>query len=211
MDFSQPRGSTISHAFADVAGSISLLSLYGLSRMSYFKLIHKKGSDPIPPAPDSIRREVVQSASVVRRTPHSNSFRPKSALPSVQDRGRKAKTVQANGSRYEHARRRKYSSQLRLVSDSDSQESTSGSELPIKRNKVVREDRRPKRHGLRSESAFSEGDTNIFPMVHAGDIASLEKLPRYTHAFPQDAGRFKIKLQYPSASQQEMYGCSSFY
>ncbi|KAI4192521.1 MAG: hypothetical protein LQ346_004263 [Caloplaca aetnensis] len=42
-------------------------------------------------------------------------------------------------------------------------------------------------------------------MVHAGDIASLEKLPRYTHAFPQDAGRFKIKLQYPSASQQEIY------
>lgn len=179
--------------------------------MNYFKLIHKKGSNPIPPAPDSIRREVVQSASVVRRTPHSNTLRPKPALPSIQDKGRKAERAQTNGSRSEHARRRKQSSQPRLVSDSDSQGSNSGSELPTKRKKVAHKDRRPKRHGLRSETAFFEGDIGIFPMVHAGDIASLDKLPRYTSAFSQNAERFAIKLQYPSASQQEMYGRSSFF
>ncbi|KAL8930580.1 MAG: hypothetical protein Q9208_000450 [Pyrenodesmia sp. 3 TL-2023] len=159
--------------------------------MNYFNLIHKKGTNPIPPAPDSIRREVVQSASVVRRSPHSKNTRLKHALPSTQDKGRKTERAQTTGSRSEHARRRKQSSQPRLVSDSDSPGSNSGSELPTKRKKLSHKDRRPKRHGLRRERAFSEGDIGIFPMVHAGDIASLDKLPSFELVEPVQSDDFK--------------------
>lgn len=91
------------------------------------------------------------------------------------------------------------------MSDSDSQESDSGFEVPAKRTKLTPDTRISQRRELRCKIAFSEDDDGVFPMVHAADIASLNKLPKYRLSFPENPEYHTITLQYPSASQQEKF------
>lgn len=58
---------------------------------------------------------------------------------------------------------------------------------------------------VRSVKAFSEEGSKSFPMVHAADIASLQKT-KYKRAFGEAGKPAHILLQYPSASQKERYG-----
>lgn len=173
--------------------------------MSFFKIIQKKGSNPIPPAPDSVRKELVHGVPALRRVSNPDNARSRSTLPSIQPGVRESRKAQANASLHVHARRRKRSSQPRLLSDSDSPDSVTGLELRAKRTKLSYEDKRPQRHDLRSQTAFLEEDDGVFPMVHAAHIASLEKPPKYRPAFSRHGDCSTVTLQYPSASQQETY------
>ncbi|KAI4132680.1 MAG: hypothetical protein LQ338_000620 [Usnochroma carphineum] len=159
--------------------------------MSFFKIIQKKGSNPIPPAPDSVRKELVHGVPALRRVSNPDNARSRSTLPSIQPGVRESRKAQANASLHVHARRRKRSSQPRLLSDSDSPDSVTGLELRAKRTKLSYEDKRPQRHDLRSQTAFLEEDDGVFPMVHAAHIASLEKPPKFTLAEPVQSDDFK--------------------
>lgn len=173
--------------------------------MSFFNLIQKKGSKPIPPAPDSIRKEIV---SATKRTSSPNFPQPKPTPTRSLAGSRKASKDRKSVSLSRNSQRRKPSAQTRLVSDSDSQESDNGSEVPAKRTKLTPDTRNTQRRQLRCKIAFSEEDDGVFPMVHAADIASLDKLPKYRLSFPENADCHTTSLQYPSASQQEKYSSS---
>ncbi|KAL8739156.1 MAG: hypothetical protein Q9181_000185 [Wetmoreana brouardii] len=173
--------------------------------MSYFNLIQKKGSKPIPPAPNSIRKETVYSVPTVKSSSTPSTFRPKPALPKAKAGAPKAGRLRTNGSLQKSARRRKQSPQTRLLSDSDSGESDTATETPRKRVKVVNETWPSVKRQLLCSVAFSDDDCGKFAMVHAADIASLDKTSKYRHAFPQELGNHVVKLQYPSASQQETF------
>ena len=174
--------------------------------MSFFNLIQKKGSKPIPPAPESISKEKIYGAPTAKRTLNADVSRPKRTLPSTIAGGRKANKVRTNGSLSRNSHKSKQSTPTRLVSDSDSQESDAGSEVQAKRARLTPDNRTVQRRAVRCQIAFSEDDDGIFPTVHAADIASLEKPPKYRLAFPQNDDIYSITLQYPSASQQERYG-----
>lgn len=174
--------------------------------MSFFSIIQKKGSKPIPPAPDSIRKEITYSAPSRNRTSNAIHSQPKSIQPRSITGSQKVTKVRTSGFWSKNSPRRKPPTQNRLVSDSDTQESDTGSAVPAKRAKVTHDSRTSKKRELRCKIAFSEDDDGVFPMVHAANIASLDKPPRYRLAFPQNADYHAITLQYPSASQQEKYG-----
>ncbi|KAL8825419.1 MAG: hypothetical protein Q9170_007799 [Blastenia crenularia] len=170
--------------------------------MSFFNTIQKKGSKPIPPTPDSIRRDIVQGAQPVKRTLNARhlQFKPKPPRPTAR-----SQKIRTKGHSRKNPQRRKPSTHIRLVSDSESQESDTGSEVQTKRTKTTHQSQSSRRRELRCKIAFSEEDDGIFTMIHAVDIASLDKPPKYRPAFLQDAERYAVALQYPSASQQEKY------
>ncbi|KAL8785504.1 MAG: hypothetical protein Q9213_003330 [Squamulea squamosa] len=172
--------------------------------MSFFSLIQKKGSKPIPPAPNSIRKEVVHS-STNRKTAFLNNSHPSPVLPASRRKGQIANKDRAKTTVEQHLRKRKQPQQSRLVSDSESEESNISTEVPKKRLRLNNGARTSMKRQLRSVTAFSEGEDGIFPMVHASDIAALDKPTKYRHAFPQHFGSEAIQLQYPSASQQETF------
>lgn len=176
---------------------------YYLLSMSFFSLIQKKGSKPIPPAPNSIRKEIVHSSSNAKKASFLNIARPNPAIPGSRRKGQKATKDRNRPTTSDHVRKRKKSQQTRLVSDSDSGESDTPAEAPKKRTKVINGARKSMKRQLRSVTAFSEDDHGIFPMVHASDIAALDKPTKYRLAFPQQGDQQAVQLQYPSASQQE--------
>ncbi|KAL9599749.1 MAG: hypothetical protein Q9219_003632 [cf. Caloplaca sp. 3 TL-2023] len=173
--------------------------------MSFFSLIQKKGSKPIPPAPDSIRKEIVHNTATVRQSVNTRPPNFKSSTPPSRPGSRLSTKTTTNGSRSKNPQKRKPSAQARLLSDSDSQDSDTGSEVPQKRAKPTPEPRSFGGRQFRSNVAFSEDDSGIFPMVHAVDIACLNKPPKYKLAFSQNAECCDVSLQYPSASQQERF------
>ncbi|KAI4087302.1 MAG: hypothetical protein LQ344_006886 [Seirophora lacunosa] len=111
--------------------------------MSLFNFIQKRGSKPIPPAPGSIRREIIQNPSARARASHSITPNSKSPSPSIQDRVRKVGEAQTNG-----VRKRKRPSQTRLISDSDGSNSDASSDLRVTRQRVDHEDKRPRSRNL---------------------------------------------------------------
>ncbi|KAL8706870.1 MAG: hypothetical protein Q9201_000139 [Fulgogasparrea decipioides] len=173
--------------------------------MSFFSLIQKKGSKPIPPAPNSIRKEIVYGVPPLKSSSTPSTFRPRPALPKAKAAAPKAGRPTTNGSLQKSARRRKQSPQTRLLSDSDSGEPDTATEAPRKRVKVVKETWPSVKRQLLCSVAFSDGDCVKFSMVHAADIASLDKTSKYRRAFPQELGNHVVELQYPSASQRETF------
>ncbi|KAL8760219.1 MAG: hypothetical protein Q9199_000242 [Rusavskia elegans] len=173
--------------------------------MSFFSLIQKKGSKPIPPAPNSIRKELVHSSANAKKTSFLKIARPNPAIPGSRRTRQKATKDRDRPTTSDHVRKRKKSQQIRLVSDSDSGESDTPAEAPKKRTKVINGAPKSMKRQLRSVTAFSEDDHGIFPMVHASDIAALDKHTKYRLAFPQQGDQQAVQLQYPSASQQETF------
>lgn len=171
------------------------------SPMSLFNFIQKRGSKPIPPAPGSIRREIIQNPSARARASHSITPNSKSPSPSIQDRVRKVGEAQTNG-----VRKRKRPSQTRLISDSDGSNSDASSDLRVTRQRVDHEDKRPRSRNLRRQIDALQDGNHSFPMVHAAHIASVDRRSRYRLAFPQNTGGPSLELQYPSAPDGEMYG-----
>ncbi|KAL9131826.1 MAG: hypothetical protein Q9217_000353 [Psora testacea] len=71
-----------------------------------------------------------------------------------------------------------------------------------RRNSTVKPD--PDRC-IRSRKAFSDENGGRFVMVHAADVATLNKPKNYKPAFPGNPECTEVFLQYPSASQKEKY------
>ncbi|KAL8999337.1 MAG: hypothetical protein Q9169_001763 [Polycauliona sp. 2 TL-2023] len=172
--------------------------------MSFFSLIQKKGSKPIPPAPNSIRKETVHGSSNAKKTSFLDITRPKSAVPVRRRIGQKATKDQSRVSVQEHIRKRKKSQHTRLVSDSESAESDAPAQAPNKRSRTTTGTQKSIKRQLRSSTALSDVPVT-FPMVHASDVAALDKPTKYRLAFPQQEEQYALQLQYPSASQQETF------
>lgn len=58
---------------------------------------------------------------------------------------------------------------------------------------------------IQSRKAFSDEDGGQFEMMHAANIANLDKIKAYKPAFPMHPEYKELYLQYPSASQKEKY------
>lgn len=171
--------------------------------MNFFSLIQKKGTKPIPPAPSSVRKEVVYGLPTPKTITKSKLIRPYSAPPALRKNVSKADRPRETTPLHKNGRRRKQTGQARLLSDSES--SDAATDLPRKRLKVVGRKRSSEKRQLRCISAFTQADSVASPLVHAADIASLEKGSKYKLAFPQDPQHHLVKLRYPSASQHEMF------
>ncbi|KAI4115739.1 MAG: hypothetical protein LQ345_003722 [Seirophora villosa] len=154
--------------------------------MSLFNFIQKRGSKPIPPAPGSIRREIIQNPSARARASHSITPNSKSPSPSIQGRVRKVGKAQTNG-----VRKRKRPSQTRLISDSDGSNSDASSVLRVTRQRVDHEDKRPRSRNLRRQIDTLQDGNHSFPMVHAAHIASVDKRSRFELVEPIQSDDFK--------------------
>ncbi|KAL6721574.1 Nucleosomal histone H3-Lys79 methylase [Lecanora helva] len=102
-------------------------------------------------------------------------------------------------------KRRVATPQQRLESDSDDDGDAQDLEGDRKRARRHSDAEPDVKRKIRSRKAFSNEDGGRFDMVHAADIASLDKSAEFKPAFPSDPLATKICLQYPSASQPERY------
>ncbi|KAL8683767.1 MAG: hypothetical protein Q9186_000253 [Xanthomendoza sp. 1 TL-2023] len=173
--------------------------------MSFFSQPQIKGSKPIPPAPTSIRKEVVRSISSAKKTPFLANSRPNPVVPRAKRRGQKVIESRTRDTVQKNSRKRTKSEHTPLLSDSDSPKSDTATEAPRKRAKVVNDEQTLEKRQLRSNAAFSEDDVRSFPMIHAVEVATIDKPTEYRLAFPQEVEQHTVRLQYPSASQQEIF------
>ncbi|KAL8873856.1 MAG: hypothetical protein Q9174_000736 [Haloplaca sp. 1 TL-2023] len=174
-------------------------------RLEGVSLAQKKGSKPIPPAPSSIRKEVVYSAPAAKSTANTQSNRSRPELPKARPVSQQVNKAQVNGTRRKVAQKRKQSQQTPLLSDSDSDEDDTTIQPASKRTKTPAIARSSISRRLRCESAFEEDGSSILPLIQGADVASVEKSSKYRLAFPQIPEEHIIVLQYPSASQQERF------
>ncbi|KAL8693105.1 MAG: hypothetical protein Q9218_001991 [Villophora microphyllina] len=179
------------------------------SSMSFFSLIQKKGSKPIPPAPNTVRKEVVYGIPTAKTTTISNTTRPYTALTKARTDAPKVhgprREPRRGGSLAKNTRRRKQLGQTRLVSDSESEESEAVTDVPRKRLKIANKTVTAVKRQLRCISAFTEDDRVASLVVHAADMASLKMASKYKLVFSQDLEHHVVELHYPSASQQELF------
>ncbi|EZG08218.1 hypothetical protein H106_02426 [Trichophyton rubrum CBS 735.88] len=105
------------------------------------------------------------------------------------------------------SRKRSSPAVQQLLSSSDDSETDESLDIRLsKRTKVSASAEPDLKRQLRSEIAFSETAEHSFPMVHALDIASIEKkTPGFSSAFKEPSGCTTIALQYPTYSQRERY------
>ena len=91
----------------------------------------------------------------------------------------------------------------------DTSSDDSGSDVSLgasrKRFKTSAETEPDLKRQIRCQKAFSEVDNTAFPMVHAAEIASVDRSTKFVAAFGDSTGSAEIELQYPSASQRERY------
>ncbi|KAL8801373.1 MAG: hypothetical protein Q9182_004487 [Xanthomendoza sp. 2 TL-2023] len=173
--------------------------------MSFFSQPQIKGSRPIPPAPTSIRKEVVRSTSSAKKPSFLARSRPESVVPQARRRGQRVAESRTRDTVQKQSRKRTKSEHTPLLSDSDSQNSDTATDPARKRAKAVNDGPALEKRQLRSKLAFSEEDIGSFPMVHATGVATIDKPAEYRLAFPQEVAQRTVSLQYPSASQQETF------
>lgn len=188
--------------------------------MSFFDHLRKPGAPAIKPQGSQIRREVIKI------TPNAPSYQTKpvpsksgirSALkPAQQPNGsshssgvaRKRTLDESTTQRPGNRKARRHNSPVpqRLQSSSESSDSDASPGWSRRQVEGVRSTEPDLTRHVRSQEAFTKGD-NDFLMVHAADIASLDKPGKFAPAFggPSESAGILL-LQYPSASQQERYG-----
>ena len=166
--------------------------------MGPFDLVQKKGSKPIQAQPLKIRKQpVVAPVS-------ASSSCSKILLPTQIGKSNgivKAPTARA---RQQSSTRRSSPAQTRLESDAEDEpadEQYLG--LPRKRVKLGEAPVVDSERQIRSINAFVQGKTQDPAVIHAADVASLEKPLKYKSAFFQDPLVTSVSLQYPSASRPE--------
>lgn len=175
--------------------------------MGFFDSIQKPGFTAAKGKNVHIKQEIVKTALNPQKRfapfpQHSN----KRSLPLkkvTKVNGQTAK--QSPKSRAQNPRKRLASTPQRLESDSDddvSDQDLGDARKRARRNSDVEPDLNRR---IRSRKAFSGEDGGVFPMVHAIDVASLNKPTKYKAAFSNDPQAIQIRLQYPSASQSEKY------
>ncbi len=173
--------------------------------MGFFDSIQKPGFTAAKGKNVHIKQEIVKTALNPPKTfvpfPQHSIRRP---LPDKKAKRLSSQTTKSSPKfRAQNPRKRPSSTPQRLESDSD--DDVSDQDLGDARKRARRtSDVEPDiKRQIRSRKAFSEDNGGIFPMVHAADVASLDKPTKYKAAFPNDPQAIKIHLQYPSASQNE--------
>ena len=173
--------------------------------MGFFDSIQKPGHTAAKGKNSHIHQEVVKLAAPTRSPiPFAQRFNKRSLASKLAPKKQSVSARTSPNPRTTHARKRAATSTPQpLQSDSDGD--VSDHDLAPSRKRMRREsDAEPDiSRRIRSGMAFAEEDDGEFPMVHAGDIASLKDSKKYRAAFPDDIDVTEIRLQYPSASQQE--------
>ena len=174
--------------------------------MSFFDHIQKKGQTALKPQTSQIRRDTISTAPDPRKR-----FIPTPQRPKIDD-SRSSQPLKRNGPTStslkpprQDSRKRISPAQQRFDTSSDD----SGSDVSLgdsrKRVKTSAETEPDLKRQIRCQKAFSEVDDTAFPMVHAADIALVDKSSKFVAAFGESTGGAEIELQYPSASHRERY------
>ncbi|KAI9871919.1 MAG: Nucleosomal histone H3-Lys79 methylase [Pleopsidium flavum] len=188
--------------------------------MSFFDNLRKPGSLAIKPQGSQIRKEVIRtspvSASQRRITlPSKGSLNAIPKVPRQLNGGPRSREVGLKQRKQDDltpldrgknkSRKRPSPVQQRLQSSSQSSDSEGSLSTSKKRSRSSKGIEPDLKRRVRSQKAFAKDD-GLFDMVHAADIASLDKPNQFTPAFGGSAGSVEtLLLQYPSASQQERY------
>lgn len=174
--------------------------------MGFFDHIQKKGQTALKPQTSQIRRETVSTAPDPRKR-----FIPTPQRSKIDD-SRPSQRVKRNRSTSTSLRPRRQESRKRISPAQqrfDTSSDDSGSDISLgasqKRVKTSTGTEPDLKRQIRCQKAFSEVDGTAFPMVHAADIALLDKSSKFVSAFEESTGCAEIELQYPSASQRERY------
>lgn len=188
-------------------------------KMSFFDHLRKPGSLAIKPQGSQIRKEVIRpspDSAFQRRTtfPSKGSISSSLKIPRQLNGSPRSKEIGLKRTLDESkslkpgknkSRKRPSPVQQRLQSSSEGSDSEEFIGISRKKARSCRSAEPDVRRRVRSQKAFSEDD-GLFDMVHAADIASLDKPNKFTPAFDASARSAEILLlQYPSASQQERY------
>lgn len=100
--------------------------------------------------------------------------------------------------------RKRPSPAQRLSSDDDDSDTDTSFEVRKRARVSASAEPDPDRR-VRDTEMFSEKGKESFRMVHAADIASLEKPGKFKRAFDKTDKPVDVWLQYPGASQKERY------
>ncbi len=174
--------------------------------MSFFSKHVKQGQKARAPEKPSMHTETVKSGPSPIVSPFMNPQPPRKRAFMSKKFSSKDRLAKARPSPNSPApKSRKRLVDVAQVWDEDGD--VSDEDLSASAKRVKKYDRAEKdinRH-IRSKKAFSDEDGGRFPMIHASSIASLDGIAKYKRAFPDHPDILDIKLQYPSASQEEKY------
>lgn len=175
--------------------------------MGFFDGIQKSGFQAAQVKTSSIKQEIVKTTLNPRKSfipyPHHSMQR---TIPAKLARKQQHDSPKPSPRTLpKNAQKRPASTQQRLESDSDDDVSDQGLGDARKRARRSSDVEPDLNRQIRSTKAFSEEDGGTIKMVHAVEIASLDKPTKYKAAFPNIPQALKIQLQYPSASPKERY------
>ncbi|KAJ5122289.1 hypothetical protein N7526_009226 [Penicillium atrosanguineum] len=183
--------------------------------MGFFDHLQKGGAFSLQPQKTQIRK-VVQKAPAPARSATQNSDSRSSQVQSSTERSRKTHALKARSvSSDADARpakrlttpnriRKRPTPETRLSSDDDASDSDTSFEVRKCARTSASAEPDPERR-IRSVKAFSDEGRRPFKMVHAVDITSGQKAGKFKPAFGVAGKSTEILLQYPSASQKEIF------
>lgn len=173
--------------------------------MGPFDFIQKKGSKALKPQPAQIRKEIISTLPPARRALSSTPKRTNTRTAPTANKPRQPDLAAFHPakSRNEVSKKRLFSAQLRLQSDSDDDTSEETLEASSKRSRVSASVEPASNRQLRCKKPFPENEEDTSNMVHAAEIATLRRPTKYKAAFPNDPHATKILLHYPSELAEE--------
>lgn len=173
--------------------------------MGPFDYIQKKGSKALKPQPAQIRKEVISPLPHARKALSSTPKRTNTRIVPAASKPRQPDLAASypSKSRNQGSKKRLFSAQLRLESDSDNDTSEETLEASSKRSRVSASVEPASNRQVRCKKIFSEDEEDTRNMVHAAEIATLRRPTKYKAAFPNDPQVTNIRLHYPSELADE--------
>ncbi|KAJ9200767.1 hypothetical protein DTO164E3_3917 [Paecilomyces variotii] len=181
--------------------------------MGFFDHLQKGGGFSLQPKKPQIRKVVTQTRPAV---PARTSSAAASPAPAASSRSavRQSKARPVSGDSRQNTPqkrlgtagkiRKRPSPAQRLSSDDDDSDTDTSFEVRKRARVSASAEPDPDRR-VRDTEMFSEKGKESFRMVHAADIASLEKPGKFKRAFDKTDKPVDVWLQYPGASQKERY------
>lgn len=174
--------------------------------MGPFDYIQKKGSKALKPQPAQIRKEIISTLPHARKALSSTPKRTNTrTVPATNKPRQPDLAVLHPKSRNQGSKKRLFSAQLRLESDSDDDTSEETLEASSKRSRVSASVEPTSNRQIRCKKLFSEDEEDTRNMVHAAEIATLRRPTKYKAAFPNDPQATSILLHYPSELAKERW------
>lgn len=155
---------------------------------------------PLPSKAASTKATQDQRSTASSSRAASATARSRPATPSSDDHG----SSQPRPNKRKASRQRS-PAQPHFDDDNDDEDEDVSAQGPAatlyKRQKTGRKVDSKRR--IRSDEAFSEADAGVFEMIHAADIASVNKKSKL--AVSGTTEKVTVELQYPSNSQRERF------